>query len=381
MKTLQDQIRELIKNDEVGLALDLLMHSANKDRATLLYSRWQKLKQRQLNFTIREDDANLELNKIKENILIISSQKNSTEITFGKKDLELLEEAEMYYFNFYYGDAYQAYKKLLTLGIKNDTVILRFCNCLISIKAYGEALLACQKYLGEVQDDSKLYNFMGYIHDCLGNDKQAKTYFELALSKNPKQPLFFNNLLVSLRKEGLDQEQINLCTHYISRFPDHAFFYYKRSEIYFEKFKNYGRAKEDIQMAIALQSEKAEYYYLRSKIYSYGGNYEKAISDISFAYTLAPQLDYLKMKAAYHHDAKKYHQAILVYTDIVAREIKADFQFYARADCYFNLGDFSNALNDVRTAISLNNQDKSYFELEQRILSQLNMPRSSSSTH
>jgi len=138
--------------------------------------------------------------------------------------------------------------------------------------------------------------------------------------------------------------------------------YFYRGQAYDEK-KEYDKAIEDFSKVIELDDKNHIGYFYRGKVYSAKGEYDKAIIDFSSAINIDPQACYhCKLGSAYHNKGN-YDKALKEYLNTINKNTdNCPDIFKIRADTFFRKKEYDKAINDLTTAIDINENSCLYCE-------------------
>lgn len=166
-----------------------------------------------------------------------------------------------------------------------------------------------------------------------------------------------------------------------------ALSYGDRAETYLDRGKtrykreNYRAALEDLNKAINLNTDSAEYYYWRSQIHSKLEEYDAAASDIALARLLAPwdesilsERDWLAdkmIRLGYElNRAGKQQAAIEKFSAALSLDPTRADAYYRKAKTQIKLNKLDPALNNVKLAIEYDPHSFGYYQLLDWILAQ-----------
>lgn len=157
----------------------------------------------------------------------------------------------------------------------------------------------------------------------------------------------------------------------------------------FKLGKNYVRRKmhneaiNSLTRAIELNSEDSDYYYWRSKAYTYEKEYEKAKDDILYAYELKPYSETIIERRIYLSDVlnseayklrKKYlaDEALEKYSLALELNLDNDSIYYGLAQAYILKHDLTSALSNIKIAIEIAPNNIDHYVLLDYILAKEN---------
>lgn len=372
MKGTFAQIRDLIIKDQIEDALDMVLLIEDSNDAVILFSRWHSIQKSLLNNTVHKESADIEMNSIKLSILkllrdIFSKRDNSEQIAFTL-EAETMEKANEYYYQSKYVEAIVEYKRILELDPNNETALYRISSSLFMLKAYDQCIEKCDLAIQMIKGTDKFYNLIGVTHSSKSNHALALNFFERALNENPKSELFFQNVFFTLKKLDRIDGQLDLCDKYIRLYPNKSFYYFKRANLFSASLKQYEEALSNINIAIAYNPNNPEYYYERAAIYAKLKYLDLSLADISTAYQLVPDLNYIIYKGAIYHDFRKFEEARKTYSEVIAKDPNNYNIYYNRADSLYNLKEYQSALKDINYFLSKIEDHSESFALKEAIL-------------
>ena len=159
---------------------------------------------------------------------------------------------------------------------------------------------------------------------------------------------------VRITNENYD-EAIPILNEILVVNPQNKWALLKRSMCY-SFLENYVEAEKDISKLIELYPKNAEYFFHRGEILYEGGAYSESISDVQKALHLTANRKlrsycyYLLANAEF--EQKNYLAAIRACTDYL-KYGQHENAYILRGHAYFQLKDYSDALHDYNTALSV----------------------------
>jgi len=147
---------------------------------------------------------------------------------------------------------------------------------------------------------------------------------------------------------------ISLRTDMIEKYPDNAFAYFWRGDIYY-KSRDYARALDDFNTAIRLDSTDADFFNGRGNVYRDQNIYDLAIADYDRCFRLNPQFSiaYNNLGILYTNKGN-YAEALANYNKSI--EIAPDFTdaYTNRGNMYFEENNYDSALVSFNKALEVN---------------------------
>lgn len=163
-------------------------------------------------------------------------------------------------------------------------------------------------------------------------------------------------------------------------YGDRAYNFLYRGKTRYKR-ENYQGALEDLNSAIDLDSENADHYYWRSKIYSELKQYDNAASDIALAKLLAPWDENIRSKndwlvskmirLGYElNRARKHEAAIDKFTTALSLDPTHADAYSRKANTLIKLNELDEALSHAKLAIEYDPDNFAYYRTLDWILAQ-----------
>jgi|GEM_PF-491335 len=213
----------------------------------------------------------------------------------------------------------------------------------------------------------------------LGDSKNSKIYYELALKENNSN----KNLIESEALVGLanliesPQAAIELLNKAISINDKSGLAYGARMERYMSLGK-VTQAYEDSKRALILNPDDATIYFNMGQLFSnYLSNSDSAVKYFEKAIKLSPQstsngLIYMNL-AVINHQSSKLESALANFQKAESFDSKNDLLLYNYALLLADLNKNTEALEKISNAIDINSSDAEYFNLRGSILLSLSL--------
>ena len=282
----------------------------------------------------------------------------------------LLIKANSYFLENNFFQSARYYKKLISMGVKDDQIYKKAATSLINIGDYNKAIFYLNK-ISQTTDKSEIYYNLAYSYytkSQLSNSKdelqQAISYLEQAISINPKNEMAYrligdiyeNNFSLSLARTWY-QKAID------AQIADASEFYNLIAYTYFKE-NIFQKAIETYEKAIKANNKNVSAYYSLGTIYIQQENFDKAENiykkslDV-YSDTVTPyfNLGFICYKKQQYQQALNYYNKAL--------EINKDDSFvnYYIAKVYNDIGNKEKAIQFFKTAAYLGN-DEAIKELE-----------------
>ena len=147
---------------------------------------------------------------------------------------------------------------------------------------------------------------------------------------------------------------ISLRTDMIEKYPDNAFAYYWRGDIYY-KSRDYPRALDDFNTAIRLDTTDADFFNGRGNVYRDQNKYELAIADYEKCFKINPQFSiaYNNLGILYTHKGN-YAEAVVNFNKSI--ESSPDFTdaYTNKGNMYYEQNNYDSALASFNKALEIN---------------------------
>jgi tetratricopeptide (TPR) repeat protein len=191
-----------------------------------------------------------------------------------------------------------------------------------------------------------------------GNYDEAKKDFEQVLAQHPSSNPALNGKITIMYLQGNTREAGREIERAIEKDPSYADFYYSRGMIANQR-RNYRRAVEDFNLALALKPANLSRIYLNRGISRLNLNDDQiAIEDFTMAIFHNPQ-----NTAAYNYRGmvnyrnRLFDTAIEDFDKIITIDPDNDVAHYNRAMAYLRSGDSRSACFDFHISCKLGNRN------------------------
>lgn len=279
---------------------------------------------------------------------------------------------------------------------------------------YKSAILDCQTLLNNGYITPEIYTYKAQAHEKLKEYEKAFSDFTSALELQETATRYAfrsdvaNYIATSKRNAYASEKEympfletaLSDLTKAISLSPSDI--YYNKRGIIYVKNKQYEKAIEDFNQAIAYNSQKAEYYYNRaivkkdmkhlldaikdftlavkcdptsvSMLKSRGNcylvlqEYSNAYKDYAKAYELdTTQTDLLERMSYSLIQLQQWDNALKIINQAININSKKDLYFYRRSEIYFNMENYASALESIEVARKLNPLVELYYNFQSQI--------------
>ena len=212
-------------------------------------------------------------------------------------------------------------------------------------------------------DSKNAYNVfhLGHLRQKQGKYLQAKEYYSCIPYTNANYIAAINNIGLILDVEGKTQKAIKFMEKYKNEkdfyIPD---YFFETLSLFYYKEKNFDKAIENLNNAIALNTYKEKYYVQLMNIYETDKdfvNFEKtAQQGIDFAINKAPIINKL---AGYLFEKGQYEQIKVLL--LVNLDYCDDFSYFLLGNVFAMEGEYKKALFCYTMAIFLSKDNGEYF--------------------
>ncbi len=242
------------------------------------------------------------------------------------------------------------------------------------LKRYTQALADINKALEMDPSNSSAINMRAELNMELGDLTGAKTDFEKLRRLNPRS----TEALFGLAKVAAREQNVGLANEYtemaVTLMPTQSAVYVGRAEVK-QIMGDYNGAVDDLILAMA--TDASDPYALPKLVEMANGNYAAVMTGLSSAIKSAPRtpLYYFlrgSIAAAHYH----YTAAIGDFSYIVENNLYNYAGLYTLlAECYYALGDYRTALDNVETALQKYDEEDDvahYYSVRSNILRAMN---------
>lgn len=214
------------------------------------------------------------------------------------------------------------------------------------------------------EPDSENYN-KGF--DALQNNRieEAFEYFTKEQEENPKNGYawFWTSLIrANVEDYGNALTEINLALKYLPKKDKdyRSAAYSNRSSIYFT-LGDYEKSIADITMAIKINPNDKELYEQRANIYCELEEYELSDKDYQKIIKLAPGdvLGYMGIGRNAKYE-QRFNDAIEQFNYVIKLHPDYPSGYSFRAECYIALQQYNEAIDDIITALDIDNNQKAF---------------------
>ena len=199
-------------------------------------------------------------------------------------------------------------------SIKTYNSCKESASLLLSEKKYDEVILKCNEMLKLFSIDDFTFNCRGNAFLNKGEFESAVKDFDMAISLNPKNAVYYNDRGSCYFEKQMYDEAIKDFSECIKSNPGIAVIYINRA-FCFHDILQYDEAIKDFSEAIRLEPDNDIAYFSRGLSYSNTGKHDLALEDISKAIELYP------------HSSNYYNNRAEIYEKLGNKEMAAvDFE-------------------------------------------------------
>ncbi len=269
--------------------------------------------------------------------------------------------------------AVAAYTRAIDLKPGDASLYARRASAHMDLSNYAQATADAQRAVELAPDRSEFNSTLAWIFLCceppFGDVLKALKYANRALEID-EQSFHAHRLLSNIYAWGLDQQQFvtlnrtERALHHASRAielaPDQGIAYVVRSDVY-RRSGEFAKALADANKAVELSPLDARMWRNRANVYMDLGEHDKALDDLAATENLGvtdPSV-YGTRSGAYLAKGQ-YQDALNSANKVIGKTRLPSWWIYKRrAEAFFHLGRYDEALADLRTAIELNPNDTS----------------------
>lgn len=200
-------------------------------------------------------------------------------------------------------------------------------NCLIAMNKYDDALTEANRAL-DIKRTSSTYKTRGKVNFLLKKYEDAESDYNSAYTRDKKD----EESIVGLANSYYEMDKLT-------------------------------EALETIELALAMDENSKEGYFIRSKIYHKKVNFPKAINDLSkliVLYPNDPKVEiYYMNRGIYYLEFNQHVNAINDFTKAISLNPKNYIAYFKRASSYEAITNYDSAIKDYETveAMKLKNEE------------------------
>lgn len=202
------------------------------------------------------------------------------------------------------------------------------------------------------------YQIKGAVYYSQRDYKRSIEAYSACIDIEPTNAKYHNGRGIAYLALKQDNEALTDFGKTIELDPKLSQPFVNRSVIY-RRRKDYAAAIRDLESALALDPSNAGAYSNRGSSYLYLKKYEEAAADFSKAISLDPKWEFYYNRGRVYFDQGKFQAAVDDNSEAIRRNSGSPNAFRNRAIAYHRLGKNELALNDLRSAVSINNKSAS----------------------
>lgn len=200
-----------------------------------------------------------------------------------------------------------------------------------------------------------------------GDASEALKQLNVEVGNHPKNGYAYawmGYIYYSQEENGYALQSLEKAIKYLpSRDKEYLSFAYKcRADLYFKNLEEYDKALDDYDKAISYDSKNIQNYIDRAEFYYQRKKYELADKDYRKIISLDPSnvMGYMGL-GRNEIERKNYAQAIEQFNYVIKLHQSNYSTVYSfRAECYIATGRFSEAADDIVTALAIDSDDKAW---------------------
>jgi tetratricopeptide (TPR) repeat protein len=235
-------------------------------------------------------------------------------------------------------------------------------ECYFHLGRHEEAMRDLERAHELCPNSVTALHLKGMIFHAKKNYLEAIDCYSKAITDKGTNPIFYFNRGESYRKLKMYSECLEDYSTAIKLDSHDVDNYNNRGNVYFAMGK-YQQAIDDYSSCIGIQSSFSIFYFNRGNCYFQMKKYREAVSDFGKAIELNP--NYIK---AYNKRGlaltflKDFQLALIDYSNVIQNYKGENVSYlYNRGNCYYELGMFSEALQDLdRVLIQNDKYDLAY---------------------
>lgn len=207
--------------------------------------------------------------------------------------------------------------------------------------------------------NDRVYNILGILNYNREQLDSAKIYYKKAITDNPSEPIYYDNLKKAIEKGG-DQQELKLFFDQLAAaFPqDHNFM--NEIGVYYHHQSEYTKAISFYDRAISLEPNLSIYWENRGLAYEQLQEYDKAEKDYLKALELGKGANLINSLGVVKYRQKDFHQAKDYFMQAIELDNKDPIFFENLGLAYENLGDVEKAEENFMKALQISKEDARY---------------------
>jgi tetratricopeptide (TPR) repeat protein len=152
------------------------------------------------------------------------------------------------------------------------------------------------------------------------------------------------------------EKKIEELTEKIALESDNEMTYSERGKCYYQT-DSYNEAIKDFSKAIELNPNSSDAYWRRECCYFNMGRYAEAVQDWIKAFEVDLECGDVPVRDDFYMEREMYVEAAQIYTTLIKYDCATSETYLNRGICYYNIGRYSEAIEDIDEAVKLNSRD------------------------
>lgn len=373
---LYSRVKELISKDKLSDAFKLLseQNGVSDDNLVLLSANYTQLKKLEQSQTQPLDETFRRRSNLTHQLLLYIKDlyENSLEVDAFKSKIPTIEDVAVLKENGKFADAINALKEILKKDF-NEKAANELGLLYLNTGEFNEALRTFQSIIDKNSQSHRALNNIGVTYNRMGNLTEALYYQNRAYYMSP-DILYLKNITIVLTILKEHVTIIELVSQHIANHGENAELYHIRSKAYLAiENPNLQTAFNDINNAINLKPQEAEFYQLKASIYAKNNQYEDAIKEAERAIYFNSDPFYKAYHGAILLDAQKYKEALTALSQALIMHPEYWDLYVLRGHSYTYLdnteagGYLGHARQDFEKALALNPKACEAYEMLAKI--------------
>jgi tetratricopeptide (TPR) repeat protein len=271
-------------------------------------------------------------------------------------------------------EARSIYQKLIRAIPMNDQMLANFGTIELQMGNIEYAIELLEKSLLINPNQANILNNLGNYYLDRGDLESSINYFDKAISCDPKNSNAFYNKGRAMTSINKIDEAINCYRNSIEFSSENKMAHFNLGFI-FNLVGQYDDAIFQYDEVINIDGKFVNAFFNRGISYANQKNHKKAIEDFTKAIDIESKANFIFSRAKSFEDLRKYTEAILDYSKIIALEPDINDKSLAycrRARVKESIRDIDDGMLDIQTAINLDPKISEPYEVYAFFLKKLN---------